>query len=154
MSPYRRKEGDAMHRLWRALSLRERWARGQATVELALLLPVLLTMTMGVVDFGRALNAWVVMQNAAREGAFYAAKNPLATTTDVTNVVLTEAAPLLSTNDVSITDNLNVQGPSKIDGLAELSDQVIVTYKYHLVTPILFNGIITLTAAAAAPEGT
>ena len=44
-------------------------SRGQALVELALALPVLLLIFMGLFDFGRAVFAYNSLSNAAREGA-------------------------------------------------------------------------------------
>jgi Flp pilus assembly protein TadG len=46
--------------------------RGQAMVEMALLLPLLLLMVMGAIDFGRAFFAYTSAANAAREGAMCA----------------------------------------------------------------------------------
>lgn len=46
-----------------------RHQRGQAIVEFALLLPVLLLITLGVIDFGRGLHAYVALAGAARDGA-------------------------------------------------------------------------------------
>ena len=43
--------------------------RGAAAVELALILPVLLLLIGGVVDFGRAFFAQIIITNAAAEGA-------------------------------------------------------------------------------------
>ncbi|HQF02856.1 MAG TPA: TadE/TadG family type IV pilus assembly protein [Phycicoccus sp.] len=43
--------------------------RGAAAVEFALILPILLVLIGGIVDFGRAFFAQVVITNAAREGA-------------------------------------------------------------------------------------
>lgn len=43
--------------------------RGAAAVEFALLLPVLLVVLFGLIDFGRALNAQITLTQAAREGA-------------------------------------------------------------------------------------
>lgn len=43
--------------------------RGAAAVEFALVLPLLLLVVGGVVDFGRALYTNVILTNAAREGA-------------------------------------------------------------------------------------
>lgn len=43
--------------------------RGQATVELALLLPVILLLLFGIAEFGRAFNAYITLENAVREGA-------------------------------------------------------------------------------------
>jgi Flp pilus assembly protein TadG len=41
---------------------------GAAAVELALVLPFLLLLVCGIVDFGRAYNAHMTLTNAAREG--------------------------------------------------------------------------------------
>src|SRR4051812_29423306 len=43
--------------------------RGAAVVEFALLLPLLLLVVLGIVDFGRMLNAQQTLTQAAREGA-------------------------------------------------------------------------------------
>ncbi|HLG51271.1 MAG TPA: TadE family protein, partial [Chloroflexota bacterium] len=40
--------------------------RGQALVELALILPVLVLLAMGTLDLGRAFGAYLSMANAAR----------------------------------------------------------------------------------------
>ena len=42
---------------------------GQALVELALVLPVLIMLTFGIVEFGRIFNAYLVVNQSAREGA-------------------------------------------------------------------------------------
>lgn len=46
---------------------------GDAIVEFALLAPILFLLLLGLVDFGRVFDAWLVTTNAAREGARYAA---------------------------------------------------------------------------------
>jgi len=43
--------------------------RGQAMVELALVLPILLILFMGVIEFGRVYHSYLVITNASREGA-------------------------------------------------------------------------------------
>lgn len=48
---------------------------GQGLVEFALLLPILLLLTLGVLDFGRAFFVKVVLENSAREGAYYMVYN-------------------------------------------------------------------------------
>lgn len=45
--------------------------RGMATVELALVLPVILLFAFACVDFGRVVHVYVVVSNAARCGAEY-----------------------------------------------------------------------------------
>ena len=47
--------------------------RGQATVEFALLLMLLLTITFGAIELGRVLSTWSVVQYAARDAARTAA---------------------------------------------------------------------------------
>jgi len=53
-----------------------RKTRGQSVVEFALVLPVLLILLLTAVDFGRLFFSFIEMNNAAREGAAYAATNP------------------------------------------------------------------------------
>jgi hypothetical protein len=50
--------------------------RGQSLVEFALLLPVLLLLILGAMDFGRLFYTKLVLTNAAREGANYLARHP------------------------------------------------------------------------------
>lgn len=47
--------------------------KGQSLVEFALILPVLLLLLLGIVEFGLAFNAHVTLVHAAREGARYGA---------------------------------------------------------------------------------
>jgi Flp pilus assembly protein TadG len=52
--------------------MRKRWMReeaGQGMVELALALPVLFILVLGIIEFGRAWNAKQAVTHAAREGA-------------------------------------------------------------------------------------
>ncbi|HEX9180374.1 MAG TPA: TadE family protein, partial [Burkholderiales bacterium] len=59
------RRGIAMtNRIWR-----RRGQRGQALVEFALILPLLMLVLFGIVEFGRAWNAKQVLTDAAREGA-------------------------------------------------------------------------------------
>jgi hypothetical protein len=58
---------------------------GQALLEFALVVPILLILVLGVIDFGRAWHAYQVVTDAAREGARLAvvAKDPPASLADV-----------------------------------------------------------------------
>jgi hypothetical protein len=42
---------------------------GVALVEFAMVLPLLLVLVFGIIDFGRAFQTWITLTNAAREGA-------------------------------------------------------------------------------------
>ena len=50
-----------------------RGEKGQTLVEFALILPVLLLLVIGMLQFGRVLSVWLIVSNSAREGARYAA---------------------------------------------------------------------------------
>ena len=47
--------------------------RGAAAVEMALVMPLLILMVMGIIDFGRIFNGEIQLSQAAREGARVAA---------------------------------------------------------------------------------
>jgi Flp pilus assembly protein TadG len=53
----------------RTLFRLRRDTRGAALLEMALTLPMMLLVSIGVVEFGRAYQTWQVITNAAREGA-------------------------------------------------------------------------------------
>lgn len=50
--------------------------RGQSMVEMALMMTILLVVLSAVLDLGRGFFSFVAIQNAAAEGALYAAINP------------------------------------------------------------------------------
>src|SRR3954470_12970107 len=51
---------------------------GAALVEFAIISIAMLTLVFGTIDLGRAYFTWQSVKNAAREGAAYAERNPLA----------------------------------------------------------------------------
>ena len=67
---------------------------GAILVEFALVAPVLILVLVGCLDFARALNAYVTITSASREGARYATLNPTASAADVRDYVVTRVAPL------------------------------------------------------------
>ena len=60
--------------------------RGAALLETAITLPLILLISVGIFEFGRAYQTWQVLTNAAREGARIAVL-PDYTDTDVNNAV-------------------------------------------------------------------
>lgn len=123
--------------------------RGATAVEFALLLPLLLLIIFGTIDFGRALNAQITLTEAAREGARLAALGQ-------PNVVpRTEAAAVgLSPVGVAVTACPTGAGPNA-------NAVVNVSYTFNFITPVgafagLFGGggfgaPITLTATGVMP---
>ncbi|MDH5422719.1 MAG: pilus assembly protein [Acidimicrobiia bacterium] len=64
--------------------------RGASAVEMALLMPILLLMVLGLVDFGRVVLAHMAIEEAAQEGAMFAAYHGADagdTSTDIVNAV-------------------------------------------------------------------
>jgi Flp pilus assembly protein TadG len=53
----------------RTIARRARDQRGQALIEVALTLPLMLLLSVSVFEFGRAFQYWQILTNAAREGA-------------------------------------------------------------------------------------
>src|SRR5580692_4264256 len=72
--------------------------KGQAFVELALVLPIFILLLVGAVEIGRLAYASIEVSNAARAGVAYAAQNHT-TAQDATNIQLaaTSDAPNLTT---------------------------------------------------------
>ena len=100
--------------------------RGQSPVEFALILPLFLLMFFAMVDFGRGFYTWLLVTNAAREGARVAA------TQQDTNAIQTRIQDALGGLDSSkLTITLaNVQGSR---GQAV---EVDLLYDFEFVTPI------------------
>lgn len=74
--------------------------RGAALVEFAFLLPVLLLLVVGIIEFGRTFNAQISLTGAAREGARYMAIHGEA---DEAEDVVIEAAGLATPPTVDIS---------------------------------------------------
>lgn len=121
-------------------------------MEFALLLPLLLMMVFGLIDFGRALNAQLTLTQAAREGARLAALG--APVSAVTARTQTAAAGLGSSVTVTV-----MSCPASA---TQASDAVVrASYPFGFITPVgafagFFGGAgfgspITLTATGDMP---
>jgi len=61
--------GAREHSVGRVMRIKRRSDGGAAAVEFALILPVVLLVIFGIIDFGRMLNAQITLTEAAREAA-------------------------------------------------------------------------------------
>ena len=120
-----------------------RWSRwrgehGQDIIELALVLPLVLVIVMGIVDLGRAFNTYMVITNAAREAARTAAVNPAATST------INEAA-LRETRQAGISDGAVTVTvfPASVGSPV----QVTVRTNFPLLSGVLPVGTVPLSAS-------
>jgi Flp pilus assembly protein TadG len=133
--------------------------RGQAMVEFALVLPILVLLLVLAVDFGRVFFQWVGVSNASRIAANYAARNPDAwdSTPDAGSqneyrlLVARDLNPLncLAPDDTEY-DATDVPNPT-FTGF-EVGDQTSATIqcRFSVLTPIaaLFVGGQTFTVTA------
>lgn len=152
----------------------QRRRRGQALVEFALVLPVLLVLLLMAVDFGRLFTTYVSVNNAAREGAFYAAEHAKDTPFDPT--AYSDASRAAARREVNVQGQggegtLSFSGPTchvagapastlNCDAAAASSSAVghqvsfEVARPFSLLTPFvgdLFGGSLDLRATATAP---
>src|SRR5438128_2645158 len=93
-----------------------RSARGQNLVKIALVLPILIIMMLGIVSFGLIYFIRGSVENAAREGARYGSVNltPTATADSIKAQVrqtMTGVAPSSLTIDVTCCDDADVCNP-------------------------------------------
>lgn len=121
--------------------------RGAVAVEFAIVLPVLLLLVFGIIDFGRALNAQVTLTQAAREGSRLEALDQ----DDVESRTQAAATGLDPVPNVAISSSC----PDNDDAV------VTVTYTFEFATPVgaigaIFGGggygdPITLTSEGVMP---
>lgn len=106
--------------------------RGQSLTEFALCLAVLILILLGVFDLGRAFHAYIVITNAAREGAYYGAMHP-SDSSGIKARAVSEAEGsgiALSTANVSVSSS----------GISGTPMCVTVSYDFTLLTSFLLGG--------------
>lgn len=110
---------------------------GAAAVELALLLPLLLTILLGILGFGRAFHTQLELSNAAQEGARYMVFSPSASVGTAQGVVVAAASlvPPLTSGDVVVTGSCATAGSN-----ITVTASRVVTFTYVLGD---FNRTIT-----------
>jgi hypothetical protein len=101
---------------------------GAVAVEFALLLPVLLLLIFGIIDFGRAINDQITLTQAAREGARLAALGY--STAAVTTRAQSAAIGLSPVPTVTVTSSCPVGAGVGVDAVVKVS------YTFSFVTPV------------------
>ena len=125
--------------------------RGASLVELALIAPVMALIVMGVLDLSRAYRMQIRLENAAREGAAYAEKDPnrvgCAGTDDIPGRVISEDPSIASLPSFGVTVWTDTEGyrdfAVKITGcggsLGDPDDRIRVDVKakFDVITPMV-----------------
>ena len=115
---------------------------GQSVVELALVMPVLILILVGIVDFSRLLHGYVAATNAARVGA-EVASDTLKSDDQVRAAVQRESSPSVTLSGITIAPSPRTTG-SQV--------QIGVTYVFSPYTPLVSSfwggGSLPLVAVA------
>ncbi|WP_312468866.1 pilus assembly protein [Neobacillus sp.] len=100
---------------------------GQSLVEFALVLPLLVMLLFGIVDFGRALHAYLTIDHAGREAA-------RAASIGKDNAAVKVIAKNQGTSIGLKEDWVNVSPASRTPG-TDIS--ITITYPFNFITPVL-----------------
>lgn len=127
--------------------------RGQSLVETAIVVPVLLLLLAAVIDFGRAFDAYIVLTNAAREGARFGSVRPTIDVAQVKQIVVDDV--LGSGTNVTHMDDFTAVNVTVLDYETQTDNYVKVTVWYDF--NLWFGGIIgiprvRLTKVAEMPR--
>ena len=136
------------------MSVFRRHDRGQSLVEFALVLPILLILLLGILDFGRAVAAYNSVSNGARSGARVAIVDQ-----DITAIEAAVESEAFGLPDVTVTYDPNAEGvpacPAAGDCCPRIGCviEVSVSTEYIPATPIFSQlvGSITVSSQSQMP---
>jgi len=112
--------------------------RGVALVEFALVLPVLMFMLVGMLEFGKALNYWIDQTHLANQGARWAAVDRNPSPTPLSQSLQAYIAQRANTDELELGGTKNVLTPLSVficfpSGSTNVGEpvRVIVSTNYH-----------------------
>lgn len=109
-----------------------RGERGAALLETAIALPMVLLVSVGIFEFGRAFQTWQVITNAAREGARVAVlPNPVAGSVETRVMSYLTAGQLPNAAAASV--NVNRNASMSIGATNASASVVTVQYPFNFV---------------------
>jgi Flp pilus assembly protein TadG len=118
--------------------------KGQSLVEFAIILPIILLLLMGIVEFGMMLNSYLTIQNVAREGS----RLGIVGGSDVEiDTLIRNISPNLTPADLTVDIT-----PAEDSRNSGETLTVSITYNYHMTVPIisaLFNNVIVLRSQSS-----
>lgn len=127
---------------------------GAALIESAVTIPIILLISVGVFEFGRAYQTWQVLTNAAREGArvsIIAGKNDTQVTTAVRNYLaiggLSKAQSIAVV--VKLERSVTIASPSDPTVTFDAS-RITVDYPYDFM---VLNGVIRMVTPESTTGG-
>jgi len=119
---------------------RGRTERAQSLVEFALVLPILLILVFGIIDFGMGIRSYISLTNATREGARFAAVGNVAgaypTDCDGATSTTVIGRVCVSIEGLDLTQ-VQVVSVSYPDGEAPGNSVIVAAdYTYQYITPL------------------
>ena len=105
--------------------------QGQALVEMAFVLPIMLLVLMGIFEFGSIFNTYLILTNASREGARVASVG--GSDADVINSIHN------ATNILDPTKLIITIDPTEDNRSRGLPISVNATYNLKIISPIIDN---------------
>lgn len=125
---------------------RLRRERGQDLVEFALVLPLVVLLILGIIQFTLVMIAYNTIADAARSGARYGAVAEIAGNANYKNLIKDDKVFLITDAAGLVRANLTVQPELSKDADPPVI-QVDVTYKMNLIVPF-YKPSITLRAVS------
>lgn len=118
---------------------------GQSLAELAIVLPLLLTLLLGIFDIGNGFSTYITLSNAAREGARWLTTHPDDKTGAINRIYAEANSVGLGQNTVSVTLT-----PDKNSYKSGETVTIIVSHDY----PLLFGALTQLPVIEFEIEST
>ncbi|MEO8541672.1 MAG: TadE/TadG family type IV pilus assembly protein [bacterium] len=117
---------------------------GQALVEFTMILPIFLLLLFAMVDFGRGFYTWLIVTNAAREGARIAAvqSNDATINTRIYDSFCTSYPGNCSLNPTKLTIT-----KTNVLGARGSAVKIDLSYNFQFVTPI--GGILNIVSGGS-----
>lgn len=128
--------------------------KGQSLVEMALSATLILFLLLATIDFGFAFLYWITLRDAAQEGATYGSLHPLASCDANLRARVKGAAtsPLVKISNLP-DSQIVITRTGSTPPIAGDAITVVVTYKYHILTPLVStftnNPDITISASTS-----
>ncbi|HWL25866.1 MAG TPA: TadE family protein [Ureibacillus sp.] len=101
--------------------------KGATIVEFALILPLLILLVLGIIDFGRVFHAYLTIDHAGREAARVASIGKFS---EVENTAVSQSGNLITPSNVTVT----YDDPNKIRGSITT---VTINYQINFLTPVI-----------------
>ena len=125
---------------------RMRSEKGAALIEAAITVPVILLISVGIFEFGRAYQTWQVLTNAAREGARMAvitASTDADVTARVRNYMQAGSLPNYATANVTVQRSIALTG-------SDTGSSIVIDYPFQFM---VLNPVVRLIAPSDTKTG-